>query len=387
MSLGSPPLPRAQFPVSARYRYLNHANICPLSRAAAEIGHAFLDEALHDGAVGFDDWDRRVNQVRTSAGRLMGVPTDDVAFVKNTTEGLAFVARGLDWQPGDRVVTLDRDFPSSVYPWVALRDRGVVVDLVAPEGDALRTPVDAFAAALAAAPTRLVAVSWVQFSRGWRIDLPALAQLCRDHGALLCVDVIQGLGVIPADLAAWGVDFATADAHKWMLGPLGIGVLYVAGHRRDLLSPLEPGWNSVADRDDYERLVLDYDATARRFEGGSLTMEGILQMGASIELLLSARVERVWAHVTALLDHLVEGLLRVGAGVVTDLDPRGRSGHLTFVVPGHDPAVLAERLLAEHVVCSLRGGGIRVAPHGYNTADEIDALVAVVADVMGTGRP
>ena len=104
-----------------------------------------------------------------------------------------------------------------------------------------------------------MAVSWVQYSRGWRIDLPALAQLCRDHGALLCVDVIQGLGVIPADLAGWGVDFATADAHKWMLGPSGTGVLYVAEERRDLLRPVEPGWNSVVDRDDYDHLELVYD--------------------------------------------------------------------------------------------------------------------------------
>jgi cysteine desulfurase/selenocysteine lyase len=372
------PLARDQFPVTERWRYLNHSAMTPLSLAAVEAGRAYLDEVLHDGAVNVTEWDVRMEQVRVDAARIMGVPSVDVAFIKNTTEGLGFVANGLDWRPGDRVVTTNREFPSAVYPWLSLRDRGVTVDLVEPVGEAMAFPIDAFAAALAAAPTRLVAVSWVHFSRGWRIDLAALGQLCRDHGALLCVDVIQALGVIPADLAGWGVDFAAADAHKWLLGPMGTGVFYVAGDRRDLLRPLEPGWASVVHREDYDNLELIYDDSARRFEGGTHTYETILQMGASIRLLLDAGVDRVWGHVQGLHDHLDEGLHRHGLPVLSDLGPANRSGHVTFAVPGHDPVELCEHLRKERIVCAPRGGGIRVGPHGYNTTDEIDALLAAL---------
>jgi cysteine desulfurase/selenocysteine lyase len=374
------PLPREQFPVADRYRYLSHASVAPLPRVAVEAGHAFLDECLHHGAVDMDDWDHRVEITRASAADLLGVPTDDIAFIKNTTEGLAFVAAGLDWRPGDRVLALDRDYPSAVYPWLALCDRGVTVDLIEPVGTAWRYPIDAFAEALAAAPTRLVAASWVHFSRGWRIDLPTLAQLCRDHGALLCIDGIQGLGVLPADLAAWGVDFAAADGHKWMLGPLGTGVLYVAEERRDLLRPVEPGWSSVAHKHEFDRLDLVYDDSARRFEGGSYTMETILQLGASIDLLLAAGIDRIWAHVRDLQDHLAEGLARAGATVVSDLSDTGRSGNLTFTLEDHDPVAINERLQAAGIICSPRGGGVRVAPHGYNTTDELDELIAVVTE-------
>jgi selenocysteine lyase/cysteine desulfurase len=377
----TPPLPRDQFPVSGRYRYFDHAGVCPLPRVAVEAGHAFLDDALHNGAVGYDAWDARIEEIRSSAAGLMGVPATDVAFVKNTTEGLSFVAAGLDWRPGDRVLAPGHEFPSSVYPWLALRDRGVTVELIEPVGRGMRYPLDAVADALAAAPTRLVAVSWVNFARGGRVDLAALARLCHDHGALLCVDVIQGLGLIPAELAAWGVDFAAADGHKWMLGPQGAGVLYVAGHARDLVRPVEPGWASVAHRDDYDRLELVYDRSARRFEGGTYAVEAILQMGASIDLLRRAGVPRVWAHVQGLLDHLAAGLAAVGATVLSDLDPAGRSGVLTFSLPGHEPAGVRDRLRAAAIICKARGGGIRVAPHGYNTTGELDALVEVVGDL------
>ena len=232
------PLPREQFPVADTYRYFDHAGIAPLSRAAADAAHAFFDDFMRRGVVGFTGWEDHMEEVRTSAASLMGVPADDVAFVKNTTEGLAFVANGLAWQPGDRVVVPDREFPSTVYPWLSLQDLGVETTLVEPVGTGWTLPLELFEHELTRAPVRLVVVSWVQFARGWRTDIHALASLCHEHGALLCVDAIQGLGIVPAAFADWGIDFAAADAHKWMLGPVGSGVLYVAANARDLLRPL-----------------------------------------------------------------------------------------------------------------------------------------------------
>jgi selenocysteine lyase/cysteine desulfurase len=375
------PLPRGQFPVTEHLNYLNHAGVSPLPWVAVEaIESAARDFALRgSGAVQSGDEDQE--RLRRAGAELMGVDPGDVAFVKNTTEGLGFVANGLDWREGDRVLVPDHEFPSTLYPWLALGDRGVDVELLRPVGEGRELPLELFADALARHPVRLVAVSWVQFGRGWRVELGELATLCHDHGTLLCADVIQGLGVVPADLERWGVDFAMADAHKWMLGPVGIGLLYVARHRRDLLRPLEPGWASVSHREEWDNLDLVYDDSARRFEGGTPNTITQAGMGAAIDLLSEAGVAAVWRHVDGLCERLVDGLEAVGARVLTRRSAANRSGIVTFDPRGADPASVAEGLTAQGIVCAARAGGIRVAPHGYNTAAEIDALVTAVAAV------
>jgi selenocysteine lyase/cysteine desulfurase len=373
------PLPRGQFPVTEHLNYLNHAGVSPLPWLAVEaIESAARGFALRgSGAVRHGDDDQE--RVRRAGADLMGVDPGDVAFVKNTTEGLGFVANGLDWREGDRVLVPGHEFPSTLYPWLALRDRGVDVELLRPVGDGRELPLELFADALARHPVRLVAVSWVQFGRGWRVELGELATLCHDHGALLCADVIQGLGVVPAELEQWGVDFAMADAHKWMLGPVGIGLLYVARHRRDLLRPLEPGWASVSHREEWDNLDLVYDDSARRFEGGTPNTITQAGMGAAIDLLSEVGVPAVWDHVDGLCERLVAGLDAIGARVLTRRSAANSSGIVTFDPRGADPASVTEGLAAQGIVCAARGGGIRVAPHGYNTAAEIDALVTAVA--------
>lgn len=376
------PLPRDQFPVTERYRYFDHAGISPLPRVGAEALRWWCDRMLMQGKVDYDELDVRQEATRVAAAELMGVPAVDVAFIKNTTEGLAFVASGLDWSPGDRVVVPDFEFPSTIYPWLALRDRGVQVDLVAPVGDGGALPLTEFERVLAAGPPpKIVAVSWVQFGRGWRTDVAALARLTHDAGALLCADVIQGLGVVPAALAEWDVDFAMADGHKWLLGPEGVGVFYVAERVRDRLRPLEPGWASVRHRAEWENRELVWDDSARRFEGGSYNMAGTMALGASAQLLLDAGIANVWAHVDGLCARLVDGLAAIDrVRVLSDRSAQGGSGIVTFAVDGLPPDEVAQRLTEANFVCAARGGGVRIAPHGYNTVEEIDELLQATAD-------
>ena len=377
-----PPLPRAAIAATAHWAYLNHAGVAPVTLPAVEAMHRCALRWAEGGGLPDPDHEVRNDEVRAAAARLMGVPAGDVAFVKNTSEGLGLVANGLPWAEGDRVVVPDHEFPSTLYPWLALRDRGVVVDLVPTEGPGRAVPLAAFEKAIdAGPPPQVVAVSWVSFGRGWRVDLAGLGRLCRDAGALLCADVIQGLGVIPADLEGWGVDFAMADSHKWLLGPAGVGVLYVRGSCLDRLRPLQPGWASVAHRREWDNRELVWDPCTRRLEGGSLNSAGIHAMGASIDLLLEAGVDRIWAHVDALCQRLRDGLAGAGATVLTDPGPEGRSGIVTFELPGHDPAELVSALRSRGFVCSPRAGGVRVSPHGYNEEAEIDALVALVAEL------
>lgn len=379
----APSLDRAGFPVTGRWAYLNHAGVAPLPLASVEAMHATALEAAADGSMVGDTHLDRIEVVRGQAARVLGVPTADLAFVKNTTEGLGFVANGLTWHEGDRVVVPDLEFPSTLFPWLALRDRGVVVDLVAPRGPERALPTEAFAEVIAAGPPpKVVATSWVQFGRGWRTDLAALAALTHDAGALLCADVIQGVGVIPAELDAWGVDFAMADGHKWLLGPEGVGVLYVRGEHLDRLRPLEPGWASVVSRDDADSLEMVLDPDARRLEGGTPNVVGTVGLGASLGLLLDTGIDRIWGHVDTVCDRLVDELPGAGLTVVSDRSEAGRSGIVTATLDdGRDPQAVVEALRGSGVVCAARGGGIRIAPHAYNTDDDVDALL----DGLGTG--
>lgn len=365
-------LPRSAFPVVDRWAWFNHAGTGPLPAAAVAAITARATAQSLDAAAAWDAHVEQAATVRSAGAAIMGVPVDDVAFVKNTTEGIAFVAGGLDLPAGSRVVLPDGEFPSTVYPWIALRDRGVIVDLV---------PLDELTDAIGTgrAPSVVVA-SWVQFGRGRRLDLEALADAAHHVGALLCVDAIQGLGVLPCRLEAWGVDVAMADGHKWLLGPEGCGLLYVRGSIRDRLRPLEPGWNSVAHREQWDNLELVHDDSARRYEGGTPNTAGIAGLGASIDLLLGAGVDAVWRHVDRLCDRLCDGLVDLGATVLSDRSPGGRSGIVTFRFEGGiRNGELSNRLKAEGIHTAPRGGGVRLSPHGYTSDEECDRLLDAVA--------
>ncbi|HZT66804.1 MAG TPA: aminotransferase class V-fold PLP-dependent enzyme [Acidimicrobiales bacterium] len=374
------PLDRSLFPVSARWAYLNHAGVCAPPTVVAEAVIAATRESTEEGSLVVDAHEERAEGARGSAAALMGVAPDEVAFVKNTTEGLAFVANGIDWEPGDRVVVPACEFPSNLFPWLALRDRGVTVDLVRSDGATDALSPEAFAAAISTGrPPRLVVTSWVQFGRGYRVDLEAVARLAHQAGALFCVDAIQALGVVPAAFDEWGVDFAAADAHKWLLGPLGVGVMYVRRTRLDDLRPSEPGWASVADRHNFDHARLEWDGSARRYEGGSVNLALIHGLGAALDLVLAAGPERVWEHVQGVCDRAVTRLSEVGAQVVSERAGPGRSGIVTFTVAGRGADEVVSALRQRGVVGAPRGGGVRISPHGFNDEEDVERLVETVA--------
>lgn len=303
---------------------------------------------------------------------MLGADTDEIALVHNTSEGVNLVAEGFPWQPGDNVVTLENEFPTNQYPWLNQARRGVETRRVpvGPEGfhiDAIARACDDH--------TRIVAISWVSYCTGWRADLDSLAELAHQRGALLFVDAIQGLGVLPLDVRKTPIDFLAADGHKWLLGPEGAGIFYVRRDHLDRLHPVGVGWNSVVHCHDFARIELNLRNSAARYEGGSTNMVGMIALASSVDLLLGLGQAAIAARIEETTDAACERLQSVGARIVSNRAPGGKSGIVVFEIPGRDPIELRERCLERNVVLSCRSGRLRISVHGYNNSEDLDRLI------------
>jgi selenocysteine lyase/cysteine desulfurase len=302
-----------------------------------------------------------------------------VALIKNTSEGISFVAAGFPWKEGDNVVTANVEFPSNIYPWMRLASRNVEVRMVqAREGRVRKEDV----IGACDGKTRVVALSSVEFANGFRNDLSGIGEYCQKQGIFFFVDAIQSLGVIPMDVKAYGVDALAADGHKWMLSPEGIGGFYISRDVMEMVEPVVLGWHSVRNRFDFEHYDFRLSPDARRFEPGSLNAVGLAAFSASLEMILSIGVERIWERVRRLTEEAIEAAHAAGYEVVTPRNPEERSGIVTFQVSGADPQTLWKALLARNAVCSPRLGGIRLSPHFYNVSGEITRFFEIVKEAV-----
>jgi selenocysteine lyase/cysteine desulfurase len=368
---------RGLFPVTRSLAYLNHAGVAPISTRVVEALRRFAAEASERGAFDYAQaFDAEVERVRGRAALLVGALPDEIAFVKNTTEGLGLVAAGLDWQAGDQVVTCDLEYPSNVYPWWSLRERGVETVMLRGRDGAL--PLEQVEAALASPQVRLLALSSVEYASGARNDLAALGALCRDRGVLFCVDAIQSLGCLPLDAGACGIDFLAADGHKWLLGPEGCGIFYCARHALERVRPRVVGWRSVVENWDYDRYHLQLQPGAGRFEEGTPNTAGIFGLGAAIDLLLEIGPGAIAERVLALTDRLAAGLRERGARVLSPRAEGRASGIVSFEVPGEPAERTVARLRRAGVFVVARRGGVRASPHCYNDESDLERLLAAL---------
>jgi len=331
-----------------------------------------VNDQAERGVLGIYETERRLPQIRERVGRFVGARAEEIAFLRNTGDGANVIARGLDWKAGDEIVLNDNEFGANAMPWVALREYGVELRFV-------RTPqrrmTPEVLRGLMSSRTRVVAVSWVSFTDGYRHDLAALSEVAHAGGALFCVDGMQALGAFPLDVKAAGVDALYAGGAKWLLAIPGVSFVYVAAKLVDKLAVRWRGWKDVADMWDF----LDYDqpfaAGAARFEGGTQNFLGMEALETSMDVLDEAGVERISRYVLDLTDYLVEGLRRIGAEIGSERADGTSSGIVTFRIPGTDPIELGRRLGRANIVTTYRKNGIRISPHGHNSTADIDALV------------
>lgn len=359
---------RDLFPVTRNLVYFNHASVGPLSLRASDAMERHTRDQRDYGALHWRDWYAEHDAVRVSAARLLGATPQEIAIVKNTSEGLSFVAQGMRWHERDNVVTTALEFPSNWTPWKRLERRGVecrVADL--PTIEHIEPLIDK--------RTRLVTVSSVAFHNGFTADLQAIGELCASRHVLFCVDAIQSLGVLPLDVRAAKIDFLAADGHKWMCGPEGAGIFYVAAERIDELEVIENGWTNIERHGKFIDCGIEYLPDSRRFEAGSLNTNGIYGLRAALEVLHEIGIEQVRDRAMQVAVQLADGLQSIGwtaplfGSPIVGATPQASNNSVRWY---------HRKLEEQGVVTAPREGLLRFSPHFYNDESDVEQCVRIL---------
>lgn len=365
---------RDEFPVKQELIYLNHAAVAPLCRRAADAMKGLADDACRYGSFHYGDWMESYSGLRKATARLINASPGEIALVKNTSEGIATVALGLDWKPGDRVVAFKEEFPANYYPWLRLAGRGVEITWLS-----IYDSIEKIAEVVPGA--RLLAVSFVNYLSGYRVDLQAIGELCEKHNCFFFVDAIQGMGVLPLDVEACHIDALAADGHKWMLGPEGHGVLYVRKKWLDAIEPVEFGWTNPAGYEDYSSRDMTLRADAGRYECGTLNTIGTYGLRAALEFIVEVGIENIAPAVLALADKIEWGVRAKGYEVMVERTATNRSGIVSFRHPSIDCRSIVAELKRNRVTCAPRQGWIRMSPHFYISPADIDRVLDLLPSV------
>ena len=364
---------RDEFPVGRDYIYLNHAAVAPLCRRSADAMKNLAEDACLFGSLHYETWMEAYAGLRASTAKLINAQPSEVAIVKNTSEGVAIIATGLDWKAGDRVIAFKEEFPANYYPWLRLAERGVEITWLS-----IYDPIETIAAAVPGA--RLLAISHVNYLSGYRVDLQAIGSLCQQHGCFFFVDAIQGMGAFPIDVEASHIDALAADGHKWMLGPEGNGVLYVRTKWLEHIEPVEFGWTNTANHADYSSRDMTLRADAGRYECGTLNTIGCFGLRASLELLLEVGIENTAPAITQLADQLDHGVREKGYEVMVPRTPQTSAGIVSFRHPSIDCRMIAGNLTKNRVSAATRQGWVRMSPHFYISPAAIEEVLSLLPD-------
>jgi selenocysteine lyase/cysteine desulfurase len=356
------------FPVTEHLIYLNHAAVAPLSKPAADAMRHLAEDALLFGSYHYDEWLATYEGLRTAAARLIGAGRSEIAVVKNTSEGIATVALGLDWRPGDKIVAFEEEFAANYFPWKRLETKGVKVEWLS-VWDSLGRIAEACRGA------RLLAISFVQYLSGHRADLESIGEICHIQRCLFFVDAIQGLGAFPLDVRRARIHALAADGHKWLLGPEGCAILYIHKDMQGSVEPMEFGWTNVARYNDYASRDMTLRPDAGRYECGTLNTVGCYGLRAAIEFLLDVGVETIASEVQALGDQIAGGVTAKGYEILGNRTHSTGAGIVSFRRGDVDSRQLVRELKAKGIIVAARQGFIRTSPHFYVSPEDIHRLI------------
>jgi cysteine desulfurase/selenocysteine lyase len=358
--------------------YLNHAAVSPPPIRTIEAVSAQMRDVAENGSLHYRQWMAVRERARKLAAGMLGARPGQLAFMRNTSDALSTIANGLSWREGENIVTFRGEFPSNVYPWLRLRGETPGVEVRFCEERDGRVDVDELIS-LIDNRTRLVAISHVQYGSGFRAPLERIGRAARTHDALLVVDVIQAMGALPIDVDAELIDAAAGACHKWLLTPEGIGLLYLSERARERIKPTLVGWMSVPEPEDYSNFEQEWASDSLAWETGTAPTALIHGLEASLSLLAETGIERIAAHLYGLTDYLCERLQSRDYKIISSRRAGEKSQIVCIEHRGEwKPLALYSHLKKQGIITAPRGTRLRIAPHLYNTVEDIDALLGAL---------
>ena len=365
---------RSQFAALERYTYLNSAAVSPLPKTAVDAVISQLNDVANHGSEHYTEWVATKNRARDLVAGMLNVKSEQIAFMRNTSDGFASIANGLDWEQRDNIVSFQGEFPANFYPWRMVRDLYGVELRLCPERDG-RIDLDEFIN-LIDSNTKLVAISSVQFASGFRADLERIGRVARAADALFAVDIIQGLGATGYDLPAQYVDLASCASHKWLCAPEGCGMLYLSDRAREMLEPSFVGWISVETPWDFADREQPFKPNALAMESGTGASALFYGLEQSLKLLTETGLDRIENYLNDLTDQLCDSLAGKQYEILSSRAPGERS---SIVCIKHTDGLhcndIAKHLQERDIIVSPRIDRLRISPHFYNNREDIDRLI------------
>lgn len=368
---------RALFPATQKSVYLNSAAVSPIPTTAVDAVRAQLDDVSLNGSANYLEWVATKNRARSLIAGMLNVVPENIAFMRNTSDGFAAVASGIEWQSGDNIVSFANEFPANFYPWRHVRDRFGVELRLAPEREG-RIDLEELISMIDS-NTKLVAISAVQYATGFTADLERIGKAAHAVDALLAVDIIQGLGARGFDLPAMGVDIASGASHKWLCAPEGCGILYVSDTARERVDPTFVGWISVETPWDFEDREQPFKSNALAWESGTGCSALFYGLEQSAKLLTETGLDRIEVYLSELTDHMCELIAGKNYEIVSSRAPGERSAIVCIRHQnGRTSNEVAKHLEEAGIIVSPRGDRVRIAPHFYNNVEDIERFAAAL---------
>lgn len=363
---------RKLFPITQKWIYLNHAGTSPLPRPVVQAMTKHLEDTSRNGSIHGKYWIRDIQKARELAARLINGSPPEIAFIRNTSEGLSWIANGIRWNAGENLITANVEYPANVYPWLNISNLGVETRFVK-EREGKIYPEDIEQAI--DPKTRLLAISSVEFSSGYRNDLKLLGNLCRQKNILFVVDAIQSLGAFPLDVQQDKIDILAAGAQKWLLGPAGVGILYCRREILDQIRVTVVGADSVINAEDY----LNYDFTLKpdstRFESGTGNRVGLVGLKASLELLFEVDCQEITQRILQITEYFCSAAQCKGYHIYSPRGEGEKSGIISFYHDKYRCEEIRDFLRGYGVFTVIRDHRLRISPHFYNTIEEMAKVI------------
>ncbi len=365
---------RALFPATTYYTYLNSAAISPIPTTALDAVTRQLADVAVNGSINYQNWVDTKDRCRKLVAAMLKVRGEQIAFVRNTSDGMASIANGLKWKSGDNIVSFSHEFPANFYAWRRIRDSFGVELRLCREIDG-RVDIDEMLSMIDR-NTKVVAISAVQFASGYRADLERIGRAAREIDALFVVDIIQGFGAIPFDMPAQFVDAACGASHKWLCAPEGCGMIYMSDRARERVEPTLVGWISVETPWDFADREQPLKSTALAWESGTGSAALFYGLEQSLSLLHSTGTENIERYLAGLTNQLCDSLAGKDYEIVSSRTPNEASQIVCIKHRGGLTSnQIASQLESEKIIVSPRGDRVRIAPHFYNNSEDIDRLV------------